>query len=764
MTNRVGFHFAPGGNANGIGAHFAAMDAAGVPCVLTSYDDYGVCGELASYTNAPHVIAFRPTVYPENPDYDLPADVAAAELWGRLAAKLPPEFNKERVWLLWGNEGRKEVEYGDWWGNVAVGIASLAKKAGIKTLAFSFSAGTPEEEVWQSAGMLAYLAWCANNTGWGGIALHEGADPRYGGPGFGPLVNDVGWIAGRYRHIFEACASNHIARPPILITECAWKYNNAPDTGQAMSDIAEAQTFYDTDGVMGFCLWSLTGPGGGGEYGQVSNKVQALIEPVTQYAIAHKDDAPPTPQPPPGTEPMPTTLEQHLIDTAAARPHFNNDAALQKAINATPGLRTLTLEGRTNFDGTQYAFQEACDQYDTVRTLFYCAVGDWDNIKTVEYPGPNQPPALPPNRDFPFWMLRVGRPLESYVLTSVYGAPRDYDRDGVKDDRHEGIDLAAPTNTPIHAVYDGMVIKKSFSPSGWGNYIVLQHDINGFVWMSVYAHMVVQSTLNVGQAVAKGEVIGLVGSTGNSSGPHLHLTFQAPGFGDNGGGFLPTVPDCFNPYPYIDFNTPNIASAGQKKYDLALYLRGNRAVTLRNMDGQQEHVYYPDIPGVDGGWYIAKNSLYEELRARAATIDRRVDTSPGNGRSYCQFTNGAPPTPWAPWARRNMAVGELFSRNPVVVFKDERNCATVNSYIDPSQLLLFAHHDKWSDPNTARTFDDVIELRWIANGALVEKYFAARGVGYIRFEAPGAGYSSWVHEIHTTNTGDPVRPSPCWQF
>lgn len=85
---------------------------------------------------------------------------------------------------------------------------------------------------------------------------------------------------------------------------------------------------------------------------------------------------------------------------------------------------------------------------------------------------------------------------------------------------HRGLDIAAPQGTEILAVHDGTVTTAAFD-SSYGNYIVLENDD---AYKTKYAHC---SSLNVsqGQEVKKGDVIALVGSTGNSTGPHLHIEF-----------------------------------------------------------------------------------------------------------------------------------------------------------------------------------------------------------------------------------------------
>jgi murein DD-endopeptidase MepM/ murein hydrolase activator NlpD len=84
---------------------------------------------------------------------------------------------------------------------------------------------------------------------------------------------------------------------------------------------------------------------------------------------------------------------------------------------------------------------------------------------------------------------------------------------------HAGIDVGAPRGTPIVAANAGEIITRTYS-SGYGNYIVIDH---GGGQASLYAHMSSFASKGVGSRVAKGEVIGYVGSTGISTGNHLHF-------------------------------------------------------------------------------------------------------------------------------------------------------------------------------------------------------------------------------------------------
>lgn len=83
---------------------------------------------------------------------------------------------------------------------------------------------------------------------------------------------------------------------------------------------------------------------------------------------------------------------------------------------------------------------------------------------------------------------------------------------------HEGLDFAAPKGTPVHVTGDGRVIMASRSRGGYGNEIRVDH---GYGYVTVYAHLSAYK-VKKGQRVKRGQVIGLVGNTGKSTGPHLH--------------------------------------------------------------------------------------------------------------------------------------------------------------------------------------------------------------------------------------------------
>lgn len=107
----------------------------------------------------------------------------------------------------------------------------------------------------------------------------------------------------------------------------------------------------------------------------------------------------------------------------------------------------------------------------------------------------------------------------SGIITSRYGS-----NDSVRDHTHAGIDIGAPTGTPIKAAASGTVTFSGWS-GGYGYVVKMDHG-NGV--STVYAHCS-QLLVSVGETVSQGDIIAKVGSTGNSTGSHLHLEVRKNG-------------------------------------------------------------------------------------------------------------------------------------------------------------------------------------------------------------------------------------------
>lgn len=135
-------------------------------------------------------------------------------------------------------------------------------------------------------------------------------------------------------------------------------------------------------------------------------------------------------------------------------------------------------------------------------------------------------------------------PLESATLTSDYGMRTHPILGGRRN--HKGVDLAAPSGTPVYATADGIVGRADWY-SSYGLYVQIEH---GAELETRYAHLS-QIAVAAGERVRKGDLIGYVGTTGRSTGPHLHYEVRVAG-------------DAVNPMPYM------VESRAQQAFAIAI--------------------------------------------------------------------------------------------------------------------------------------------------------------------------------------------------
>ena len=147
------------------------------------------------------------------------------------------------------------------------------------------------------------------------------------------------------------------------------------------------------------------------------------------------------------------------------------------------------------------------------------------------------------------------QPVRGTALTSGYGVRSDPFRGRAA--MHAGIDLAGPIGTPIYATADGFVGRSEWA-GGYGNLIELNH---GRGIQTRYGHLT-RSTVQAGQAVKRGQLIGYMGSTGRSTGSHLHYEVRIDG-------------KAVNPVPFMEAND----------LLLAMQRRANAATTRVAMGG-----------------------------------------------------------------------------------------------------------------------------------------------------------------------------------
>lgn len=199
-------------------------------------------------------------------------------------------------------------------------------------------------------------------------------------------------------------------------------------------------------------------------------------------------------------------------------------------------MYTLTLEPKTeirtrmvtktgyNEDGTTYEYEEE-EEYEWKMLYVTLEKKDWDSIIEPRFTDDKNKEMYEIYDDTDGAHQAFYNPFEqdwSSKVTSEFGW-RIHPISG-KEKFHNGIDIGLPTGTQIHACATGKVIQSYYSESA-GNYIVIE-DETGYT--THYMHLSVRS-VSVGDVVKHGDIIGEVGSTGNSTGPHLHLGVKNAG-------------------------------------------------------------------------------------------------------------------------------------------------------------------------------------------------------------------------------------------
>lgn len=114
-------------------------------------------------------------------------------------------------------------------------------------------------------------------------------------------------------------------------------------------------------------------------------------------------------------------------------------------------------------------------------------------------------------------------PVSGYKLTSAFGMRKHPVLGVVR--MHNGIDMSCAIGTPIYATRAGTVTRTAYQAGGAGNYVSINH-LDGF--SSIYMHMT-HYVVSAGQTVSQGQLIGYVGNTGISTGPHLHFGISYAG-------------------------------------------------------------------------------------------------------------------------------------------------------------------------------------------------------------------------------------------
>jgi hypothetical protein len=188
-------------------------------------------------------------------------------------------------------------------------------------------------------------------------------------------------------------------------------------------------------------------------------------------------------------------------------------------------------------------------------------------------------------------------------------------------------------------------------------------------------------------------------------------------------------------------------NAAAMPYDMARFMVGDdRLYEVRHSNGSQAR-HQTQIE--DTRFFHTKGNEikaeWEELWATDDLIYRGTDTSPGNGHYYTLYEDSETGSAWSP---RFWHVGELYERNPYVVFYRKSDCHIVASGFQRTWLRFEAYYPNFTF-ESGITLPHVVELSWLLkkDGEPVETYYYAENFGLVAWGSVDRGYS-YINEIH----------------
>lgn len=711
---------------------YSELDAADVPFLAIAHDcdPYDALQVARARVNSgkanTHTVIYRrtnridsaPNYDPNVPDYNDTPYNAAARHWAYHKSLFPAlvRDNKDLVWVITTNEPNKDTDQAvEWLAEFSIYTAQMAMADGYKWAAFGWSGGTPEPRHWRQPRMVEFLRLAAANRGKVAVALHEYswtiADIWNGRNG-----EDYSQV-GRFTKLIEACDEQGIGHPDIFVTEWGWSEHDVPTPTVAMQHIIEVGELYARyPAIKGAAVWYL-GPG----YQDIYKKAAQLVEPLKQLCLSVEYEVE-EPAPPPANK----TLDQRLWDASVQQQiehgvMLNPAAGLQIAINKD-GLNIVTNEL-----GTEGLVIQAAETYDnsTARRVYV-----WENGKVRWFYNPYETPAP----SDPFSGLQFGQPLDASWKTVVGGefnAPRDYSALGGKlNDKHEGVDATPLIGGIVHTlnVWPGTVVYIGVS-AGYGNNLIVQHEINGNIFNTRRAHLE-SISVNVGQLVGKGAVLGVTGSTGNSTGKHDHLTMTSIEYGMP--GYI--VSNVVDPTPFYPSSIVTPPPTGET-INIRAYFEPVSNVgpmkVIAWLDGsktQPQQLIKRDgfVIEAKGEGQLYNGRMYYDYERRRfvnSLMEFWEDTSRGNFTGYTQHG--------ARWLPEVCEIGRQYVNTPRVTVYNLVNCAVLSDATTTDYLTVTKRHATWDTP--AGTINNVIEVEWRKSptGPVEEIYFYGANIGLV---------------------------------
>lgn len=211
-----------------------------------------------------------------------------------------------------------------------------------------------------------------------------------------------------------------------------------------------------------------------------------------------------------------------VMDNLAERDN-NFYRAMMQAEPLTAARRYAGLERQRNFDSIAELSDEDLvrsvgSKLDRLDQMLYVQIKSFDHLAALTDSQKSRLSHTPAIQPVPEKFMRTMASGYGTRLDPIYGTVKF----------HEGLDFSAPPGTPVYATADGTVKEASWQ-SAYGNMIDIDH---GFHYLTRYAHLS-KILVGKGQNVKRGDLIGLVGNTGKSTGPHLHYEVRYRGAPQN---------------------------------------------------------------------------------------------------------------------------------------------------------------------------------------------------------------------------------------
>lgn len=212
-------------------------------------------------------------------------------------------------------------------------------------------------------------------------------------------------------------------------------------------------------------------------------------------------------------------------------------------------------------------------------------------------------------------------------------------------------------------------------------------------------------------------------------------------------GVLPPPPPNFTVVDTVYL--PVVAGAPPAPiYDMMMFMAdgGGTLYEVRHSSGSQAR-HQTQYAGARF-FHTKGNELraeWEELWGTEETIYRGIDTSPGNGEFYTLYEDNVAGSAWSP---RYWREGDVYERDPYVVFRRKSDCGIVASGFQKSWLRFEAHYPTYTFQSGLK-LNEVVELSWLLDpaGEPIESYFYAAGYGLVGWGSADRGYS-YISEIH----------------